>query len=445
MKGLPSMSSAEQLSRTIGLFRADLEIADLALIHRTLTSLQIALVAGDDVMRTRAGQAAVLTSALLLARSGHQVFIHILDVPLIGHQPPFSGDTVYEAVTNLRGQLIEGSDISIGFPVRPAMAFEFGSRSSIAPFSASRTVSVGWSSWAGEIVDWPMRALRTEDDWPMGAMAAAVLVASEAIKFVGRRLAPFSGHPAYNRELFAFSRSARLHLAPEHTPKVATLDEFDIISAGAVSNALVYALMRLPDVTGRARTFDRDGSDASNRNRNMLLIRRLEHLSKVALFAHFGRGLQIEAIPRHFEAGDLKELAENVVVGVDDIPTRWLLAGAGANWMGVGATSHFSSMASVHFPHSACAGCLHPRDEQVGGPIPTIAFVSFLAGLMVAADLVVELSRSTAFLASRQRYLTSLHLENEGTTFSTPVPPRPDCPARCPASRVSLNPGGKAA
>ncbi len=281
-----------------------------------------------------------------------------------------------------------------------------------------------------------MRARRTEDDWPMGAMAAAVLVASEAIKFSGRFLAPFSGNPSYIRELFGFSRSARLSLAPEDTPKVASLGEFDIISAGAVSNALVYALMRLPDVTGHARAFDKDTSDESNRNRNMLLIRRLEHLTKVALFAHFGRGLQIEPVSRHFEGRDLDGLRPHVAVGVDDIPVRWLLAGAMAEWMGVGATSHFSSMASVHFPYSACAGCLHPRDEEMEGPIPTIAFVSFLAGLMVAADLVVEKSRSTAFLTSRQRYLTPLHLEHDGTAFSTPVAPHPNCPVGCPASRL---------
>lgn len=166
----------------------------------------------------------------------------------------------------------------------------------------------------------------------------------------------------------------------------------------------------------------------------MLLIGALQHLSKVELLAHFNRGLQIEPVPRHFGSADLDRLAANVAVGVDDIPTRWLLAGALASWMGVGATSHFSSMASVHFPHAACAGCLHPRDEQIEGPIPTIAFVSFLSGLMVAADFVIERSRSTAFLTSRQRYLTSLHLENDGTSFSTPVAPRADCPAQCPAS-----------
>lgn len=192
----------------------------------------------------------------------------------------------------------------------------------------------------------------------------------------------------------------------------------------------MYALSRLPDLTGRGRVFDGDVSDQSNQNRNMLLVRKLMHLTKVGLFAHFSRALQIEQIGRHFVGSDLSSLAARVAVGVDDIPTRWLLAGSSVGWMGVGATSHFSSMSSVHFPHSACAACLHPRDEHIDGPIPTIAFVSFLAGLMMAADLIVDLSRPTYVPASRQRYLTSLHLEDDSAAFSTPVAPRADCPAR---------------
>ena len=429
------MISRQQLSRTIGLFKADLQIPDEVVIHRRLTGLRVALVAGDEVMRTRAGQVAILTSALLLARSGHKVFIHVFDVPLIGHQPPFGGETVFGAVEQLRGQLIDGSDISIGFPRHAAIAFEFGSRSSIAPFCAPRTVSVGWSAWAGEIVDWPERALRTEDNWPMGAMAAAVLVASEAIKFVGHSLASLSGSPTHIRELFGSSRSAFLRLAPKDTPQIATLGEFDVISAGAVSNALVYALMRLPDVVGNARVFDGDVSDKSNLNRNMLLTMELLHLSKVDLLAQFSRGIKVNPIARHFNRGDLHKLVARVAVGVDDIPTRWLLAEAGADWMGIGATSHFSSMSSVHFPNSACAACLHPHDERIEGPIPTIAFVSFLSGLMAAANLVIDIPRSPVFPASQQRYLTSLHVENDYGDFSSPVAPRADCPARCPASR----------
>jgi len=429
------MSSADQLARTIALLQTELEISDAAVVASKLTKLKVALVAGDEVMKTRAGQVALLTSALLLARSGHQVFVNIFDAPLIGYQPPFQGTTIYEAIGNLRGQLITGSDISVGFPVQPDVAFDIGGRSSIPPFTARKTISVGWSSWAGEIAAWPCKPPTTEDDWPMGAMAAAVLVAAEAVKPAIRLLAPISGHPGYVRELFAGSQTAMLRLAPEHTPKVSALGAFDVISAGAVTNAVMYALLRLPDVVGDARAFDKDGSDPSNRNRNMLLIGLLQHLAKVELFAHFARGIRVEPIARHFAESDLADLAENVIVGVDDVPTRWLLAGAKVNWMGVGATTDFGSMASIHFPYSACAACLHPHNEDAPGPAPTIAFVSFLAGLMVAADFLVELSRSAANIASRQRIIFPLRCDTSNGIYSAPVSARAD-PARCPASRL---------
>jgi hypothetical protein len=430
------MTNLNQLSRTIGLFQTELAIPDRQLVLDQLTNLKVALVAGDEAINTRAGQVALLTSALLLARSGHQVYVNIFDVPVKGYQPPFSGTTIYEAINNLRGELITGSDISIGFPVRPDVVFDIGGRSSIPPFTAPKTISVAWSAWEGEIAEWPWKPLSTEDDWPMGAMAAAVLVAAEGVKFAVRRLAGVSGHPSYIRDLFKPAQAARLRLAPEHTPKVSTLGSFDFISAGAVSNAALYALLRLPDVVGDARAFDRDGSEPSNRNRNMLLLASLEHLSKVNLFDHFGRGIRVSPIRRHFEQRDLKDLRRNVIVGVDDVPTRWLLAGAGVNWMGVGATTDFGSMASVHFPHAACAACLHPHNENAPGPTPTIAFVSFLAGLMVATDFLMELSGSRADLISRQRIVFPLRCDTPNGDYQAKVAPRGDCPAKCPASRL---------
>jgi hypothetical protein len=430
------MNNLYQLCRTTALFQTELDIPEASLVADQLTKLKVALVAGAEAMGTRAGQVALLTAALLLARSGHQVYVNIFDVPLKGYQPPFSGTTIYDAIHKLRGELITGSDISIGYPFRPDVVFDIGGRSSIPPFTAPKTISVAWSAWEGEIAEWPRKPLSTENDWPMGAMAAAVLVAAEAVKFAVRRLAGVSGHPAYVRELFGSAGVARLRLAPEHTPKVSTLCSFDIISAGAVSNAALYALLRLPDVVGDARVFDRDGSEGSNRNRNMLLLASLEHLSKVELLTHFGRGIRIEPIPRHFEKDDLANIRGNVIVGVDDVPTRWLLAGAQVNWMGVGATTDFGSMASVHFAHSACAACLHPHNEDALGPTPTIAFVSFLCGLLVATDFLIDISASKANITSRQRIAFPLRCDTKNGIYEARVAPRADCPAKCAASRL---------
>lgn len=165
----------------------------------------------------------------------------------------------------------------------------------------------------------------------------------------------------------------------------------------------------------------------------MLLVGELIELAKVDLFKHFESGLQIDPIKRHFVESDLTSLAEAVAVGVDDIPTRWLLAKAGVAWMGVGATTHFNSMASVHYPNSGCAACLHPHDETQLSPVPTIAFVSFLSGLMMAADLLKSVAGADIGLKSRQRYLSPLQV---GGDYAAGVPPRADCPAGCAASRL---------
>lgn len=428
------MSRAEQLARTALLFQRDLGIDDAELVLHALGAPKIVLTAGDAVMRTRAGQAAILTAAMLIARSGQRVYIHALDVPLIGYQPPFTGRTLYAAIQNIRGELIDGNDIEIGFPMGADIAFVFGGESSAAPLQAKRTVTVGWTAWSGEINAWPRRSRFAERDWPLGALVAAVLVAAEAIKLSGAALCRIVGHKGHFAGVFGLSRGSRIRLAPDDTPKISNLGVLDIISAGAVSNGILYALLRLPDVVGEARVFDRDGSDQSNRNRNMLLIASLEHFTKVALFEHFGRGLRIDPVPRHFEADDLEYLSDHVMVGVDNVRTRWLLAKRRSMWMGVGATSHFSAMSSVHYPYTACAACLHPHDEDVPGDTPTISFVSFLAGLFVAADLLIEASGSKALVAARQRYVTPLQTAG---AFYGPVAPNPNCPAGCPVSQIS--------
>lgn len=428
------MINVEQLSRTILLLQSDLGLADPALVLRALASTSILLVADEEVVGTLSGQVAVTTSAMLMARSGHSVFIDAPDATLVGHQPPLMGASIHEAVADIGDKLIDGANVSIGCPLFvPDIAFVFGGGRAGLGVRAKRIVSVGWTDWAGELRDWPLRPACALGDWPMGAMAAAVLVASEAIKIAGRALLPFSPHPAHYRDLFAPCGGPVLRLAPSSTPKAAKLGNIDIISAGAVSNAFLYALLRLPEVEGHARAFDRDRSDASNRNRNMLLVPPFDRLLKVDLFEQFSRSLEIRGVPRHFEESDVGNLFRRVAVGVDDIPTRWALAGARSDWMGVGATSHFNSMASVHFPYSACPACLHPHNEEIEGDTPTIAFVSFLSGLLMAADLLRDVGGSEAALASRYRYLTALQVEG---AWEGPVAPTGLCPAGCPASRL---------
>lgn len=430
------MTRAEQLSRTIALYKTDLGIADDHVIDSALRRFNVMLAIGHPASSTRAGQNGILTAAMLLARSGHNVFIQAVDGPLVGHQPPFEGASLHEAVQSLHGRLVEGSSIRIGAPDRIDIAFDFGTTSSIAPYQCPRTVSVGWSAWSGEISDWPPQPPVTEFDWPMGAMAAAVLVAAEVSKMVVRNLARLSTDPGECLKRFAKSDRARLILAEEGTPKLASVGDFTAISAGAVTNGLFYSLARLPDLLGRVRVYDSDSSDPSNLNRNMMLLRDLLHLSKVGLLEHFGRGLKVCPVPSLFTETDLESLRGRVMVGVDHVPSRWLLARGRYDWMSVGATEHFNVQSSVHYPFSGCPGCLHPHDEAGPEITPTIAHVSFLAGLLQAVNLIADVAGAKASLQSSQRYIFTNGFGRTSDEIRSGVFVRRDCPAGCPASQA---------
>jgi hypothetical protein len=122
-----------------------------------------------------------------------------------------------------------------------------------------------------------------------------------------------------------------------------------------------------------------------------------------------------------------------VVVGTDDIPARWDVQRSGPAWLAVGATTHWSAMASFHEGELGCAQCLHPDDDPGGGPIPTQACVSFWAGLLVVAYLCRHAVGQPTPVAEQHVFLTPFRPES---AYSGAVTVRLDCPT-CAGSRAS--------
>jgi len=133
-------------------------------------------------------------------------------------------------------------------------------------------------------------------------------------------------------------------------------------------------------------------------------------------------------------------LSQRVLVGVDDIPSRWGAQRAAPEWVGVSGTSHFSVSSSAHLPGQPCCGCLHPTDDPDGAnPIPTVSFVSFWAGLAMAVRLVRE-ALGAAYPSNRQHlWLTPLRLDQPRAAMWLPVPANRHCPVRCEASKLCAN------
>ena len=108
---------ATALDRTFRLMRDELsdKVQDRDLLD-SLTGTEIALAADAANLKSHACQTAFVTAALLLARSGHTVYLLAPDVPLLGKQPPLSKDSLLSALIDVGRDLIPGLEFRMGPP-----------------------------------------------------------------------------------------------------------------------------------------------------------------------------------------------------------------------------------------------------------------------------------------------------------------------------------------
>jgi hypothetical protein len=384
-------SLVEALHRTLLLMRDEIsaEAPDSVLVH-ALTSTRIALVAAAEDLNTHCAQTAYITAALLMAHSGHAVHLIAPDVPIIGHQPPLPMGGIISSLLQVGRDLLPGVEFSATPPESPLDMVVFWGQVD-SRFVAPLMFCAGASRWAGSL-----RPCNDKTSWsgascPMGGLAAGGLISAEAFKVSMRRLRPFAA-TAYFDEMVAAVPSREIVLAPEATPVPTNFGEVVLVSAGAIVNSFLFCSARIPNAAGDFRAFDRDISDTTNLNRNMLLLSSSVGQKKVDLLGRAGtKDLAITPVPHHFEAngvGEIGLMKPRFIVGVDDIPVRWAVQKQSKEWLGIGATSHWMAMSSFHQGRLACAGCLHNRDEPGLETIPTVAIVSFWAGLWLATQFL---------------------------------------------------------
>jgi len=214
----------------------------------------------------------------------------------------------------------------------------------------------------------------------------------------------------------------------------------DVISAGAISQAALYALLRFPNVRMSGRILDDDITAESNLNRNMLTVKDDIGTSKVQLAADIcADKFHLQPIVTRFTGtgSQIGGLASRVLLGVDDIPSRWEVQRQSPGWLAVGGTSHFSISSSDHSPTDPCCGCLHPVDDLAGGnSIPTVSFVSFWTGLATAVRLLRQCVGQPYGRDQQHLWLTPLRLDQPHAALWLPVAPTRNCPVRCPASQA---------
>lgn len=428
------MNGPEELARTVLLCRdyvAD-EVTDHEICQR-FQSLRILCVSDHRNLSCHAGQTALVTLVSLVSRMGAQVGLDIPDVEVLFPQPPLAGPSLPKSLTSVSGAFVRGATINTDIDTRPDIVFALGD-SPIDDYRAPCWRLSG-EEWSGRI---SFDGVGVHSAWkvefPMGSMASAALAATEAFKHVLRelRLRGLCQH-----EFVRASRSSSWDFDSERPGTEFDLGSVDFISAGAISQAALYVLDRIPRIRMRGRIFDDDITALSNLNRNMLsLLEDLGH-AKVEVIARRCRQLVIEPISARYGIGslELERLAPRVVVGVDDIPSRWEVQRRGPAWVAVGGTSHFNVSSSAHRLGEPCSGCLHPVDEPGPNLIPTVSFVSFWAGLLTVTRLLREAAGISCPPGRQHLWLSPLRMDLPRAAMWPRVPARRDCPVKCSASR----------
>jgi hypothetical protein len=430
------MSAIEQLNRTILLCRDYVsDIVPDEAICQSLQSLRVLCIADAPNLSSHSGQSCLTTVVALLSRMGMQVTLRIPEIAVIRRQPPFRGTNLGDSLLASSNNLISGATVQQdASDLEPDLIFVLGD-SGIEERSCP-TWRISGSEWHGAITQAGPAAQWTAD-WPIGAMTSAVLAAGEAFKYVMRRL-PFRSM----EDLVFFESSPESNWDFGSIPiPTGDLDlgEVDIVSAGAISQAALYVLLRLPKLRIAGRIFDDDTTSPTNFNRNMLTVVGDADSEKVRIVVD-RCSPEFDLVPkyRRFVGSEAGQIAPRVLVGVDDIPSRWDVQRFASGLLVVSGTSHFSISSSCHGPGEPCCGCQHPVDD-LDGPttIPTGSFISFWAGLAMAVRLIRRAAGASYGLERQHLWMTPLRMDQRYAALWSRVARRKDCPVRCLPARLA--------
>lgn len=428
-----SPDEVEALCRTARLIRLDVfdtgpeSEADIVAGLRATT---VRIVTDRSVAATPGGQTAIVTLFAQLAMTGLQVDLDVPNVELVVPQPPLEGGRLVDALVVYSDDLIPGG--SSRGSARPDLVVTLGDL-----FAPDAGVRITWSDDAALVVPGsePVE-MPSGHNLPFGAIAAGAMGATEGVRAAMPAIAARLDLPLPENSRWTSPGTRRMQAAFGSLLEGfgADVGSVDVVSGGAITNALLYCLLRVPNVRGAMRIIEHDVLDMSNLNRYPLATRSQVGARKVDVLTSYSTEqftfvgepyrLQTETIR------SLEPLGPKVLVGVDDIPSRWLtqvLALDGT--ICVAATSHDYVLVTTHLPGTPCAGCVHPRDDWSLEPIPTIGFVSLWAGLMQAVQFLAPPETD-----ARATEVWPLGLENPRGIRRYAPTAHPQCPVYCAAS-----------
>ncbi len=423
------------LERTVLLARdfVPLDIDDAAIVA-ALRLPTLAIVTNEANLASQVGQTIVVTLAQIAAASGAGVRLAFPEARLVGPQPPVIGPNLRAGLVSLLRDAMPGARPTVGRPRAGDLLFVIGDAP--APPWDGPAWRVWARPWAGGITGLSTAVPRCLGSWTTGAALAAPVAGVEVFKHALRTLVP-SATPAVVEQLASATAASVVLWDADDVAAALDLGMTDWISGGAITSAALHSLLRHQHVRTRARVIEPDLLALNNANRYLLMrLSQIPMLKIEALARWQTRAVQITGVPLRVNDATVKQVrpfAPRVLVGVDDIPSRWVIQREWPRWLAVGGTVHFTAVVSDHRAGPGCAGCMHSRDDGVVADIPTVAFVSYLAGAVLAGRLLLDALGHRSTPSMRALELSALRLDRPDAAWTHPVLPVANCPVGCAA------------
>lgn len=418
------------LDRTVLVLQDYVDAPDEEIVT-TLTSLRVKLIAGREALDQPNGQVAFLAAFQAIARLGVEVALDIpRDVRVAVPAPPLAPGPLYDSLEHLATRLIQplgpNSDCDMTFSF-DREALEGALVIGASDFEGRLRVGTGVGGFDGEL--------------PFGAVLAGAVAGSEVARFAIRRLI----NAGYARvdSIPLEHQDVTLSLAPfEYPEDEVHLGSVDFVSAGAISHAALFTLARVAKLSLSGRIFDDDAAAEDNLNRYVLLdADSLEEAKQEQLADLDWPSFSLKGIHGRVGESELSgvELVDRVVVGVDSVHARWDIQRLSPGWVGVGATSHALAMVSQHWPGTPCSGCVHPVPAPLATRLPTISFVSLIAGALLAYR-IVQSAVAPVRVTEVDYVLDALRLASAEPLFTERPHAVAHCPVGCHAAHAVAEP-----
>ncbi len=402
------------LDRSLLLFE-ELVVGTPSEVSDALAFLRVEIRVSPDEAALSHAQAAVATLASLLARTGISVEATLPSVVVL--TPLLTGTDLGTALAALVTNSFPGAELRSASAL-PSLVISIGE---LEPVRGSRNL---WLYAEGQAAGFRSEPAGFDPADALVALAAAGMVAGEATRQALRALPSVSATAA--RELAAIER-AGVEI-PAIPAGLIDLGKWDCISAGAITHSMLWAFAARGQVEGDLRVFDDGRYEITNLNRYMLLslldakaeVGKANHLADLRL-----AGLRLTGVSRRFALEDVSSARSQIMIGADDIRVRHIAQRANPDYLAIGATSHFEVRITQHVPGGPCASCAHPYyNETDDGLIPTLATVSFWAGLWLALFVLAKASGEP--VPAERSYLTFWPLR-PGTGLAGAVRWHPYC------------------